>query len=132
LYALAIDQSEVRVSDELTARGAPGFPRPLAWWQRYVPIWLAVTEGEQGRLTLEPNGRRADGVVLEVTPALRRRHLRCALNRIAYQIHLDYSTAVSHLPSPPDASSGAPSVSGRHPQDSSPAVTSTDLKAGHQ
>jgi hypothetical protein len=91
---LVIDQSEVRVSERLAARGAPDFPRPLSWWQRYAPSWLDLTEDDQGRLVLEPNGHRADGAVLEVTPALRRRHLRYARNWIGNQIHLDVSNAV--------------------------------------
>ncbi len=105
MQRLVIDQSEVRVSEKLAAQGAPGFPRPLSWWQRYAPIWLDVTEDVQGHLVLEPNGRRADGAVLEVTPALRRRHLRYARGWIGNQIHLDFSNAVSLVPDPRPATS---------------------------
>ncbi|MGW0334312.1 hypothetical protein ACWD0J_20995 [Streptomyces sp. NPDC003011] len=100
MQKLVIDQSEVRLSERLAARGAPGFPRPLSWWQRYAPSWLDVTEDDHGRLVLEPNGHRADGIVLEVTTALRRRHLRYALNWIGDQIHLDFSSAVFLVPVP--------------------------------
>ncbi|MGW3308172.1 hypothetical protein ACWDG9_16480 [Streptomyces sp. NPDC001073] len=58
--------------------------------------------------SFEPNGHRADGAVLDVTPALRRRHLRYAQNWIGNQIHLDFSTAVFLVPV-------ARPVTGRHP-----------------
>ena len=92
--ALVIDQSKIRIDDDLVQRGAPGFPHSLDWWKRYVPGWLNVAEDEQGRIVLEPNGHRADDVVLDVTPALRRRHLQYARNWMSDQIFLDFSDAI--------------------------------------
>lgn len=91
---IIIDQSKIRVVDDLVRRGAPGFPRSLDWWRRNVPDWLDVAEDEHGRIILEPNGYRADGVVLEVTPALCRRRLRYARNWMDNQIFLDFSDAI--------------------------------------
>ena len=67
--ALVLDQRRI---------DAPHFPRPRAWWTQYVPCWLSPSIDEQGRVTLAPNGMRADGVQLPVTPSRRRRALRAA------------------------------------------------------
>ncbi|MFF8590041.1 hypothetical protein ACF061_01135 [Streptomyces sp. NPDC015220] len=91
---IVIDQSKVRVVDELIQRGAPGFPRSLTWWRRNVPLWLDVTENEQGHIVLQPNGHQADGTVLEVTPALRRRHIRYAHDWVGSRVFLDLSDAI--------------------------------------
>jgi hypothetical protein len=61
----------------------PGGPRDAAWWSRYTPIWLDVEIDEAGIVSLIPNGKRADGVVLDVTPALRRSRLKAAEQWVA-------------------------------------------------
>jgi hypothetical protein len=66
-----------------TAIEAPDFPRPLEWWQRYVPCWITPALDAQGRVVMEPSGLLANGRRLEVTAARRRRALaayrRCLL-----------------------------------------------------
>ena len=91
---LVLDQSEIRISEELVARGAPAFPRPLAWWRRNAPIWLDVSLDSAGRVVLEPNGQRADGAALEVTPALRRCRIAAARTWMDNQIYLDFTDAI--------------------------------------
>jgi hypothetical protein len=82
------------MDEDLARRGAPGFPRSLDWWKRNTPLWVDVAEDEQGRITLEPNGRQADGAVREVTPALRRRHLQYTRNWATSLVFLDLSDAM--------------------------------------
>ncbi|MET9056180.1 hypothetical protein ABZW50_34150 [Streptomyces bacillaris] len=77
---LVLDQTKIRIRADLVAKGAPPFPRLLTWWQRNAPCWLDVSLDTDGRIVLEPNGKRADEVVREVTPALRRRDLAAAKN----------------------------------------------------
>lgn len=91
---IVLDQSKIRVGEDLVARGAPAFPRPLAWWERNVPLWLDVSLDADGRVVLESNGKRADGAVFEVTPALRRRRLADARAWMGDRIHLDLTGAV--------------------------------------
>ncbi|MFJ1744354.1 hypothetical protein ACIOG4_37610 [Streptomyces microflavus] len=91
---IVLDQSRIRIGEDLVARGAPAFPRPLVWWERNVPLWLDVSLDADGCVVLEPNGRRADGAVFEVTPALRRRRLAAARSWLGDRVHLDLVGAV--------------------------------------
>ncbi|MEV7491447.1 hypothetical protein AB0O08_11900 [Streptomyces anulatus] len=92
---LVLDQSKIRIRADLVAKGAPPFPRPLAWWQRNVPCWLAVSLDADERIVLEPNGVRADGVVREVTPMLRRRELDAARKWLRGWSALDFTDALN-------------------------------------
>jgi hypothetical protein len=92
--ALVIDQTKVRIDDDLVRRGAPGFPRSVSWWERNTPLWLDVAEDDQGRIVLTSNGRRADGVVLAVTASLRRRRLQYAREWASNLVFLDLSDAI--------------------------------------
>jgi hypothetical protein len=56
----------------------PGGQRDAAWWQRYTPLWVDAAVGDDGIVTITPNGKRADGVTLEMTPALRRSRSKAA------------------------------------------------------
>jgi len=94
MHRIVIDQSKIRIDEDLVRRGAPGFPRSMDWWKRNTPLWLDATEDEQGRIVLEPNGRQADGTVREVTPMLRRRHLQYARNWATSRAFLDLSDAL--------------------------------------
>ena len=90
---ITLDQAKIRINPTLVVKSGAEFPRSLAWWQRYVPIWLDVSIDSDGHVVLEPNGKRADGAFFEVTPALRRRALRDARKWMANQIHLDFAEA---------------------------------------
>ena len=87
---IVIDQTKIRVSDE----AAPPFPHPLDWWQRYVPCWLTVSEDEQGRLVLTPNGHRADGFACEPTQAAVRRDLKAVTRWLDGNLVLDFTHAI--------------------------------------
>ncbi|WP_327335872.1 hypothetical protein OG384_04360 [Streptomyces sp. NBC_01324] len=91
---IVLDQSKIRISEELVSRGAPSFPRSLAWWRRNVPGWLDVSLDGNGHVVLEPNGWRADGAVLEVTPALRRRRITAARAWVDNQTFLNFTDAI--------------------------------------
>ncbi|MFF4645001.1 hypothetical protein [Streptomyces sp. NPDC001389] len=95
MNAVVIDQVQVRIIDP-NHKAKPGaqFPRPLTWWQRYVPIWLDASEDDRGRIVLTPNGRIADGRVQELTPTLIRRDVQLALRWLDNQIHLDFTDAL--------------------------------------
>lgn len=60
-----------------------GGTRDAAWWNRYIPIWLDAEIDDAGIVSLIPNGKRADGVVLDMTPALRRSRSRAASKWVA-------------------------------------------------
>lgn len=93
---IVIDQTKIRISDELAARMKPGaeFPRPLAWWQHIVPIWLTASEDTDGHIVLTPNGHRADGHVYDVTPTVARQEIRAARQWLAGRSHLDFTDAI--------------------------------------
>ena len=94
MNAVILDQVKVRIDPALKIKPGAEFPRPLAWWQRYVPVWLDATEDEQGRIALTPNGHVADGRVQELTPALIRRDVQLALSWLGRHIHLDFTDAI--------------------------------------
>ncbi|MFG2747994.1 hypothetical protein [Streptomyces xanthophaeus] len=94
MSAVILDQAKVRIDPALKVKPGAEFPRPLAWWQRYVPIWLDATEDGQGHIVLTPNGRIADGRVQGVTPAIARRDVQRALAWLDNQIHLDFTDAI--------------------------------------
>ncbi|GAA2680053.1 hypothetical protein GCM10010400_49280 [Streptomyces aculeolatus] len=91
---IVIDQTKIRISDEITVKPGSEFPRPLWWWQRWTPVWLDVSENADGHLVFEANGKRADGKVFEVTPQLRRNALRGARRWMADLRYLDFSDAL--------------------------------------
>lgn len=91
---IVLDQSKIRVHAKLPIKPGSQFPRSIEWWQRYVPLWLDISIDEVGHVVLKANGRRADGAVLEVTPALSRRRLRAARQWMASRIHFDFSESV--------------------------------------
>jgi hypothetical protein len=93
MNAVILDQVKVRIDPALKIKPGAEFPRSLAWWQRYVPIWLDATEDDRGRIVLTPNGRIADGRVQEVTSAIGRRDVQRALAWMDHQIHLDFTDA---------------------------------------
>ncbi|GFE20103.1 hypothetical protein [Streptomyces nigrescens] len=92
---IVIDQSKIRVDESIKAKMKPGseFPRPLSWWQMTIPCWLDASEGEYGRIVLTPNGRCADGRVVELAPVERRRDVKAAMQYLASRRFLDFSDA---------------------------------------
>ncbi|MEU0133372.1 hypothetical protein ABZ172_04925 [Streptomyces sp. NPDC006296] len=92
---IVLDQSKIRISEALDVKPGAEFPRTLAWWQRYVPLWLDASLDSDGHVVLEPNGRRADGSALDATPALRRRRMKAAERWMDNQIHLDFTNAIA-------------------------------------
>jgi hypothetical protein len=92
--SIIIDQTKVRIDPDLVRRGAPPFPRPLAWWQRNMPLWVDASETEDGRVVLIPNGKTPDGRQVELTPAAVRRHVEAAAKCLAGMRFLDFSNAV--------------------------------------
>lgn len=63
---LVIDQSLIQ---------APQFPRPLEWWAKWTPCWITPHLDDTGRVVMEPNGLLPNGRQMEMTAAMRRRHL---------------------------------------------------------
>ncbi|RXS84183.1 hypothetical protein EST92_11535 [Streptomyces sp. TM32] len=94
---IVIDQSKIRVDESIKAKMKPGseFPRPLSWWQKFVPCWLDASEDASGHIVLAPNGRRADGHVYELTPAIRRREMKAAARFLSERLYLDFSDAAT-------------------------------------
>lgn len=90
---IVIDQTKIRIDADLVRRGAPPFPRPLAWWQRTVPLWVDVSETEDGRIVMAPNGKRADGHRYELTPPVVRRELKQIVRYLGGRRFLDFSDA---------------------------------------
>lgn len=97
---IVIDQTRIRISPEVKVKPGSEFPRPLKWWRKTVPIWLDASEDGEGRIVLEPSGHRADGVVLELTPAKRQRDLKYALRYPRGRRFLDFSDALVPEPTP--------------------------------
>ncbi|MGW2213292.1 hypothetical protein [Streptomyces sp. NPDC001781] len=91
---IIIDQTKIQISVDLVSRGAAPFPRPLAWWQQTLPIWVSAGELPGGRLSLTPNGKVADGRQLEMTPALIRRELKAIRRYLDSRRHLDFADAI--------------------------------------
>lgn len=89
---IVIDQTKIRIVGELRSGGE--FPRPLDWWQNFVPVWLTASSGSGHQIVLEPNGRRADGHVRELSPVLRRRAVRDALRWLDGLLYLGTSDAI--------------------------------------
>ncbi|WP_055566040.1 hypothetical protein [Streptomyces atriruber] len=94
MTGIVIDQSKIRIAEELVARGAPSFPRPLAWWQRTIPVWVDAAETEDGRIALTPNGKVADGRQEELSPADIRRDLKAIQRYLDGHHSLDFSDAI--------------------------------------
>ncbi|WP_086559935.1 hypothetical protein [Streptomyces africanus] len=92
---IIIDQAKIKVDENLVRRGAPPFPRPLTWWQRTVPIWVDVSEAEDGRIVLTPNGKRADGYQYELTPAVVHQEIKAIVKYLGDRRYLDFSDACS-------------------------------------
>lgn len=63
-FPLVIDQ------DDITA---PDFPRSQDWWDRWVPLWITATVRDDGTVTLDVNGKHANGTRDELTGAKLRR-----------------------------------------------------------
>jgi hypothetical protein len=95
---ITLDQTKIRVVTAEPLKPGAEFPRGLGWWQRYVPVWLDVSFDVDGNVVLEPSGRRADGVVREVTPAMRRRYLAAAKGWIDSHLFLDFTDAIVATP----------------------------------
>ena len=91
---IVIDQAKIRIDADLVRRGAPPFPRPLTWWQRTVPIWVDVSEAEDSRIVMTPNGKTADGRQTELTPAATRRYAKAIVKYLAGRRFLDFSDAL--------------------------------------
>ncbi|TGB13881.1 hypothetical protein [Streptomyces sp. MZ04] len=94
--AIVINQSKIRIAQELVAKGAPPFPRPLAWWQRTVPVWVDAAEAEDGRIVLTPNGKFADGRQEELTRVGVRRDLKAIKRYLDRHYALDFSDAIEN------------------------------------
>jgi hypothetical protein len=47
VFPLVIDQADIE---------APGFPRPQEWWDRFMPLWVAVDVQDDGTVLLDYNG----------------------------------------------------------------------------
>ena len=92
---IVLDQSKIRIITTKTPKPGAEFPRPLAWWQRNVPGWLDVAIDGNGFVVLEPNGKRANGVVREVTPVLRRRYVKAAQTWMDGLVYLDFPDAAA-------------------------------------
>lgn len=96
---IVIDQSKIRIVTEKPVRPGAEFPRPLDWWQRYVPVWLdASVDGDL--IVLEPNGWCANGTRRELTPADRRRHLATAERWLGSLLFLDFTAQRGELTMP--------------------------------
>jgi len=91
---IVIDQAKIRIDANLVQRGAAPFPRPLAWWQRTLPVWATAEELDGGRIALSPSGMVADGRQLEMTPALVRRELKQIRKYLDGRRFLDFSDAI--------------------------------------
>lgn len=94
MNGIVIDQSKIRIAEELVAKGAPPFPRPLAWWQRIIPVWVDATETDNGHITLTPNGKVADGRQEDLSPADVRRELKAIQRYLDGWHSLDFSAAI--------------------------------------
>lgn len=94
MVEVVIAQSKIRIDSRVDVKPGSEFPRPLEWWQRYVPVWLDASEDVMGNIVLTPNGRIADGRRQEVTPALARRDARQALIWLSSQVYLDFTDAL--------------------------------------
>lgn len=94
MHRIVIDQAKVRVDEALVRRGAPPFPRSLEWWQRFLPIWITASEGVDGTLVLEPNGKVANGSQLTLTPVVLRREMKAIREYLAKLEVLDFSDAL--------------------------------------
>jgi hypothetical protein len=91
---IVIDQSKIHIREDLVLRGAPGFPRPLEWWQRSLPVWVTASEGIDGSLILEPNGKMANGCQLELTAKVLRGEMQAIRRYLADRQVLDFSDAI--------------------------------------
>lgn len=91
---VTIDQTKIVIDAGLMARGAAPFPRPLAWWRKTLPIWVDADEVENGYIVLSPNGKVADGRVLELTPAAARRYRAQIIRYLSGRSFLDFSDAI--------------------------------------
>lgn len=90
---IVIDQTKLRVRG-ITVKPGSEFPRPLDWWQCFVPGWLTASSDGENRIVLEPNGHRADGHVYELTPAVYRREMKHARRWLDALLYLDTSDAI--------------------------------------
>jgi hypothetical protein len=91
---IVIDQTKIRIDVDLVRQGAAPFPRPLAWWQRTVPVWVDASETEGSRIVLAPNGKTADGGQTELTPAVTRRYNKAIVRYLTGRRFLDFSDAI--------------------------------------
>ena len=91
---IVIDQSKIRIDEDLVRRGAAPFPRPLSWWQRMVPIWVDAAETDGNRIVLTPSGKVADGSTFELTPATVRSELKAIRRYLDGREYLDFSDAI--------------------------------------
>jgi hypothetical protein len=91
---IVIDQSKIRIAEDLVTKGATPFPRPLAWWQKTLPIWIDAAEAEDGHIVLTPNGKVADGSEDELTSADVRRDLKAIRQYLGGRYYLDFSDAI--------------------------------------
>lgn len=92
--SIVIDQTKIRVDEEITDKGGITFPRPLAWWQKTLPMWIDAAETEDGRIALTPNGKFPDGSSIELTPAVVRRNIGYIRNYLDQRRFLDFSDAI--------------------------------------
>jgi hypothetical protein len=90
---LIIDQTKVRIDPDLVHRGAPPFPRSLAWWQRNMPLWVDTSETKDGKIVLTPNGKHADGRQTELTPAAAHHNVKAIARYLSNLTFLDFSDA---------------------------------------
>ncbi|MFE1451939.1 hypothetical protein [Streptomyces olivaceoviridis] len=94
MHRIVIDQTKVRIDEQLIRRGATPFPRPLEWWQRTLPIWVTASEGIDGTVILEPNGKVANGRQRKLTPTVLRQEMKAIRSYLASRTHLDFSDAL--------------------------------------
>ncbi|EFL29426.1 hypothetical protein SSOG_09140 [Streptomyces himastatinicus ATCC 53653] len=92
MHSIVLNQSKIRIDASLKPK--TGFPRPLDWWQRYVPIWVDASEDVLGNIVLKPNGKQANGRVREMTPVVRRREIRAIRKWMDDQVYLDFADAI--------------------------------------
>jgi hypothetical protein len=94
MHRVVIDQTKIQIREDLVARGAAPFPRPLTWWNRTLPIWITASESVDGNLILEPNGKVADGRQLELTPTVLRGEMKAIRTYLDGRHTLDFSNAI--------------------------------------
>ncbi|WP_055694668.1 hypothetical protein [Streptomyces prasinopilosus] len=94
MHRIVIDQSKIRLDQDLARRGAPGFPRSLKWWQRNTPGFTDATILDDDRIALTINDKLPNGQRIELTPAIIRRRMNALRTALDNRMFLDFSDAI--------------------------------------